>query len=491
MSFEVLCGQCGARFTLPDDLYERKVKGRAVTVRCKKCRADIAVNGVELESHPSHEAPSDETPTEPLSLPVSSVPVGGLWVVSFGEDDDRELTAGQIKQSLARGEISVETLVWNTSMDEWLSIGEVPELRALVPAQLKTGGFLGTGVQVENAVREPALRRSSRPPPKPSAEESDLLGDDEIGPFRSVSAGTMRNEADASEARAGAVEPAPARPVEGTPTVPLVRAADVAAVSAPEPSEPASSKPPPKPAKRLPTIPPKKRPDWMPEQPAAEAKAPAPPSEEEEEEEAPVSGTPDLQSLMTEARKPEEKQPETSDEKISDDIFAMGGGGIAAQLPGIDLANLPPPSSRRSQEEEPPPSSRRDAEPDAPKKARPKAPSAKAKETKAKDSKATPARAAEEPKSGGGLTWLALGAAALLAVWWFFLRSPAAETQPGPQLTATQAAPETPVTTGIAPDPAPPTTDTPAADAAEKPTPGATTAEPNAKPGKEPNLEPD
>ncbi|MCE7888286.1 MAG: hypothetical protein DYH12_01040 [Sorangiineae bacterium PRO1] len=420
MAFEVNCGKCGARFTLPDDLYERKVRGRVVTIRCKKCRADITVDGTK------HEPAGDMTPTVPLSGPGSLPAVGGLWVVSFGDDDDRELTVGQVKKALENGEINRETLVWNTSLDEWLMLGEVPALAELAPED-EVGGFLGTGVAV--------------------GSEAELLGDDEVGPFRSVGAGTMSDRPELGEP-AAKPEPQPADatkeppPVEGTPTLPL--AVPPAKLDGPKGGE-TPSKPPPKPEKKLPTAPPKVQPAWLSSAPPKPPPATEDPDLPEGEEVAPSSGTPDLRTLMTGSLVPPKEEVGSKDESVSEDIFAIGGGGIAAQLPTIDLTNIepPPPSSD-------PKSSRKRRDDDAPASSdRPRAKTKKAESKTGKTKRPPPAPSgrqdksakaapAEEEKSGSPAMWIVLALLGAVAVYWFFLRSPdgAGSTEPTPRPTA-------------------------------------------------------
>jgi hypothetical protein len=54
-----------------------------------------------------------------------------LWAVDYPDGEDREFTLLQIEKELASGAINPTTLVWREGMDEWLEIGQVPELRAL------------------------------------------------------------------------------------------------------------------------------------------------------------------------------------------------------------------------------------------------------------------------------------------------------------------------------------------------------------------------
>jgi hypothetical protein len=57
MPFTVSCTACGSRFLLGDDLFRRKVSGNQVTVKCRNCEAEIALDARDLDTLPSHEAP--------------------------------------------------------------------------------------------------------------------------------------------------------------------------------------------------------------------------------------------------------------------------------------------------------------------------------------------------------------------------------------------------------------------------------------------------
>lgn len=455
MAFEVHCGKCGARFKLPDDLYDRKVKGRVVTVRCKKCRADIAVDGTK------DDAPVEGTPTVPLTGPASLPAVEGLWVVSFGDDDDRELTIAQLKKALEKGEINRETLVWNTSLDEWLTIAEVPALASLVPED-EVGGFLGTGVSV--------------------GAEIDLVGEDEIGPFRSVGPGTMSEEPEAKTEpkpeKKPAAEKAPEKVEAKKPKEEAKKGEPPAKADKPEPSEPKSKRPP-KPEKKLPTAPPKVRPAWL-SDPPPKPPATVDPDLPEGEEPAPSSGTPDLRTLMG-VKDSGEQPPSSKSDSVSEDIFAIGGGGIANALPTIDLTNIePPPSSdpkssrkRRERDEEAPVSSDRprskakkaEAKPSKDKRP-PPAPSArKDRDDKAGAKAAVPA---EEEKKGSPAIWLVAAAVGALAVYFLFFRQPSGQgtTEPTARPTAETKIETPPAQPTLAPQPTATETAAPAPSAA-------------------------
>jgi hypothetical protein len=190
MPFRVTCATCGTRFALGDDLYERKIKNRIVTIRCRSCSSDISVDGVALaagaaeppgtESEPVLDSDAvpvaakvpDLTPTVPLqqagekaaaraAAPAgeSSAKPAGLWVVCCPEQDDRELTLPEIEAAIAKDEINGEAIVWRDGMAEWLPIHQVPELRVLLkrPPLPKPKGrtLLGIGAKPAAATATP------------------------------------------------------------------------------------------------------------------------------------------------------------------------------------------------------------------------------------------------------------------------------------------------------------------------------------------------
>ena len=47
MPFPITCTACQKTFSIADDVYERKVKGRVVTIKCKQCQTGIRVDGTK------------------------------------------------------------------------------------------------------------------------------------------------------------------------------------------------------------------------------------------------------------------------------------------------------------------------------------------------------------------------------------------------------------------------------------------------------------
>ena len=63
MPFPITCTACQKAFSIADDVYERKVKGRVVTIKCKQCQAGIRVDGTK--DTPVFSAAETESATPP------------------------------------------------------------------------------------------------------------------------------------------------------------------------------------------------------------------------------------------------------------------------------------------------------------------------------------------------------------------------------------------------------------------------------------------
>jgi hypothetical protein len=125
MSFPITCTACHKTFTISDEIYEKKVAGRVVTIKCKSCTQGIRVDGTKRGAVP---APGSAAPTGTEPEPPVS-PVGEpLWAVDYPDGQDREFTTAEVIAELQRGAVDGTTLVWRDGMAEWLEVHQVPEL---------------------------------------------------------------------------------------------------------------------------------------------------------------------------------------------------------------------------------------------------------------------------------------------------------------------------------------------------------------------------
>ncbi len=455
MSFTIGCDSCGARFALPTDLYERKVRGRIVTIRCKRCGGDITVDDAQLVagtyrsksdappkragrmgSSPAILPTHDETPTVPLTFGTphdDDMHVEELWVVSFSDDDDRELTAEQIGGALERQEIDRETIVWREGMSDWLPIEAVPELAGVLRAAAPPISLPSNDI---NEIEEAPI--SAAPISlEPESLESDAfaaIAPEEPGP-RALSPGTLFVD------KAGKAPPAPKaaprppaprattpRPPGATAKPPLPRPKS-ASVESPKPPAAART------AKRsLPTPP-----------PAVRRPMPTPPPSDDD---APPSssGTPALTSLAA-SRVPRA----STNERADDDILGLGTGTLGAPAGPPTIDSGPPtididvPVVAAPVTDAAPQPEKIDFEPptvdvsapvvDAPKSAKLKP----APERPASGAEPAPSGPGER-KGGAAIRLLLATAAAAFGGWWFFVRAPA--VAPTPQEDATNSTTE-------------------------------------------------
>src|SRR5688572_7483099 len=104
MPFPVSCPACGKSFSIADDAYEQKIKGRVVSVKCKRCQALIRVDGTR---EPDAVARSSNAPADP----------GLAFLVDTPGSTDRELTGAQIAAEIRAGRMTEATLVWREGME--------------------------------------------------------------------------------------------------------------------------------------------------------------------------------------------------------------------------------------------------------------------------------------------------------------------------------------------------------------------------------------
>src|SRR6187549_500144 len=56
----VTCPKCSARYSMSEELYQRKGGGEAVVVTCRKCKSEIRFEAHDEKTKPSNESPMSE-----------------------------------------------------------------------------------------------------------------------------------------------------------------------------------------------------------------------------------------------------------------------------------------------------------------------------------------------------------------------------------------------------------------------------------------------
>jgi hypothetical protein len=128
----------------------------------------------------------DEDP--PTQRPSAQISDDEFWLVSYAEDDDRELTTKEIVAAMKRGEITLSTLIWRDGMGEWQTIASIDELRSragfivqpfLTDAPPRPAGesLRAIAALAEDIEELPSSAIQSAPPS--SLAEADFLGSDD------------------------------------------------------------------------------------------------------------------------------------------------------------------------------------------------------------------------------------------------------------------------------------------------------------------------
>lgn len=166
---KVSCQACGAHYNLPDD----KVRGRKAKVRCKKCGANIVVDGTAIEGGALAAGFDEEDEaTRVMDMPVSQP--SSTWTVNLSDEDQREMTTAEIVAGWVAGTVTDDAYVWRDGMDEWLPILSSPDLGDAIR---KADPNWASRTSAATSVEAPAAKEPSAPvaePPKPPAANVDV-----------------------------------------------------------------------------------------------------------------------------------------------------------------------------------------------------------------------------------------------------------------------------------------------------------------------------
>lgn len=205
---KIVCDNCATKYSIADE----KVSGKVFKIRCKKCSHIIVVRGGEGADKPQ-EAPSASARSEVTGSAEA------VWHLVIDREQVGPITADEVRQKFAAGEIDVETYAWREGFADWLRLGSIDdfaELAKLAPAAAEAAPVVATPAPTPVA---------AAPAPAPAAAASstkDLFAGDEgegdlfggVGATtvdsQAASGGMFGNGAAKSEPLAAAPEPAPA-----------------------------------------------------------------------------------------------------------------------------------------------------------------------------------------------------------------------------------------------------------------------------------------
>jgi hypothetical protein len=154
MSFPITCTACHKTFTISDEIYEKKVAGRVVTIKCKSCSQGIRVDGTKGASQAPPAPAAAPEPAAPAAAPAGEP----LWAVDYPDGQDREFSTAEVIAELERGVVNGTTLVWRDGMAEWLEVHQVPELAgelAKIEAKKKAAAMAAATAAAAAPVHKP------------------------------------------------------------------------------------------------------------------------------------------------------------------------------------------------------------------------------------------------------------------------------------------------------------------------------------------------
>ena len=146
---KIVCDTCATKYSIADD----KVRGKVFKIRCKKCSHIIVVRGQEGAAAGDAPAPKfDQKETKvfdysgadgeaaaaagqaPAAAASGDAPV---WHLVIDREQVGPMTAEEVRQRFARGEVDGETYAWREGFGDWQklsAIGDFGDLQAAAPA---------------------------------------------------------------------------------------------------------------------------------------------------------------------------------------------------------------------------------------------------------------------------------------------------------------------------------------------------------------------
>lgn len=165
---KISCQSCEAKYTIADE----KVRGKVVKIRCKKCNATIVVKGTELT--PPVNADYDDAPTRVLDREELPLPSGGTeWTINVSEDEQRTVSTEELVELFRGGIIDDDTFGWRDGMDDWLALGEIQELRGILP---RKSALAPPPPSLPASSPAPSSGRAAVRQPEARASSTDLFG---------------------------------------------------------------------------------------------------------------------------------------------------------------------------------------------------------------------------------------------------------------------------------------------------------------------------
>lgn len=181
MPFPITCTACRKTFSIADDVYERKVQGRVVTIKCKQCQAGIRVDGTQgppaLSTVSESVRPPEVRSAEPPQVaPASAAQVANPSAPHMGLS---EMHAPKVLLAAAE----VPTAVVAPAMAS-AGVTPTPAAKAMLPAPVPVPSVVGA--KAPGALSTAKLDAGKTGPFPAQAKASSLPSTGKVAPSAST-----------------------------------------------------------------------------------------------------------------------------------------------------------------------------------------------------------------------------------------------------------------------------------------------------------------
>jgi predicted Zn finger-like uncharacterized protein len=232
---KIICDNCATKYSIADE----KVRGKVFKIRCKKCSHIIVVRGQEPEAAPAPAdaaedpargfdqketrvfdysgfdtagAAADPAAAAPAAAAAAPAPAASgetpVWHVVVDREQVGPMTASEVRERFARGEIDAETYAWREGFEDWIRLASIEDFAELFagtaafpsPFQGDAGESPAAGLAAAAPPDDGADLFGERPQAAPETQREPFAAPDAGGP---VFASTPARSADLFAAAGG------------------------------------------------------------------------------------------------------------------------------------------------------------------------------------------------------------------------------------------------------------------------------------------------
>lgn len=227
MPFPITCTACQKTFSIADDVFERKVKGRVVTIKCKQCQAGIRVDGTKdtpVFSAADAPAPAPAMVSAAPAVAEVAPPAAPALAAEAPAPPPVALVPTAASEAPAAAPVAAVAAKAATTVSTVAATKAAPATKAAVPATVKAHAAVATPAASTAATAKLAPAAvAAKAAPAPAA--TPKAATPALGPKAAPAAASGAGKATATPIAARAPLGAARAPMGSAPRVPLTSAA--------------------------------------------------------------------------------------------------------------------------------------------------------------------------------------------------------------------------------------------------------------------------